>query len=138
MIRADRRLVIGSPEQLDEALLRSEDSRTINTSYVERLNLTIRRSLAGFQRKTTAVFRSVEAMHSGLELLRCYYNFIRPHGSLRFGAETRTPAQQAGLVKHKLSWRRVFTARVLNSPKRHLCGTMEPGRRLAPRFTAEW
>ena len=34
-----------------------------------------------------------------LELVRCHYNFVRPHRALRFGRETRTPAMQAGLVK---------------------------------------
>ncbi len=45
-----------------------------------------------------------------LELLRCYYSFIRPHGTLRFGIEIRTPAMQAGLARRKLRFRDVFTA----------------------------
>ena len=45
-----------------------------------------------------------------VELLRCYYNFIRPHRALRFGRETRTPAMQAGLVSPRLALRDIFTA----------------------------
>ena len=45
-----------------------------------------------------------------VELLRCYYNFIRPHRALRFGRETRTPAMQAGLVSQRLALRDIFTA----------------------------
>ena len=45
-----------------------------------------------------------------LELLRCYCNFVRPHGGLKSGMEVRTPAMQAGLVDRKLSFRNVFTA----------------------------
>jgi len=43
-----------------------------------------------------------------LELLRCYYNFVRPHGALKFGRETRTPAMQAGLTTRRLTFREVF------------------------------
>ena len=45
-----------------------------------------------------------------LELLRCYYNFVRPHMALRFGRDVRTPAMQAGLVAKRLTFRDVFTA----------------------------
>ena len=37
-----------------------------------------------------------------LELVRCFYNFIRPHGALKFGKLIRTPAMQAGLVSRRL------------------------------------
>jgi hypothetical protein len=43
-------------------------------------------------------------------LLRCYYNFVRPHRALKFGPEIRTPAMQAGLVSKRLSFREVFVA----------------------------
>jgi len=45
-----------------------------------------------------------------LELLRCYYNFVRPHMALRFGPEVRTPAMQAGLVDRRLTFRDIFAA----------------------------
>ena len=45
-----------------------------------------------------------------VDLLRCYYNFIRPHRALRFGRETRTPAMQAGLVSAPMNWSDIFTA----------------------------
>jgi hypothetical protein len=43
-------------------------------------------------------------------LLRCYYNFVRPHRALKFGLEIRTPAMQAGLVSKRFSFREVFVA----------------------------
>ncbi len=46
-----------------------------------------------------------------LELFRCYYNYIRPHSSLRFGCEVRTPAMQAGLAKGKMRFRDIFNFR---------------------------
>lgn len=106
--RTRTRLVIGSPDDLDRAMERSEDSRRINTSYVERLNLTIRRSLACLQRRTTALLRSKRRLEEQVSLLQCYYNFVRPHGSLRFGKQKRTPAMQAGLADRRLSLRDIF------------------------------
>jgi len=41
---------------------------------------------------------------------RCYYNFVRPHGGLKFGPEVRTPAMQAGLADKRPTFRDVFTA----------------------------
>ena len=38
----------------------------------------------------------------------CHYSFVRPHRGLKFGRELRTPAMQAGLVSHKLSFREIF------------------------------
>jgi hypothetical protein len=54
--------------------------------------------------------RWAERLDDHLELLRCHYNFIRPHRALKFGREVRTPAMQAGLVSKRLSFREVFVA----------------------------
>jgi len=108
--KVERDLSIGSQWQLQDALERSEDSDRLNTSFVERLNLTIRRGSAYLQRRSPAHARSQQPLADQLELLRCYYNFIRPHGGLKFGREVRTPAMQAGLVGRKVTFRDVFTA----------------------------
>jgi IS1 family transposase len=113
VVHTQKKLLIGTEDDLLEAMSRSEDSKTINTSYVERLNLTIRRSIACLQRNTNAICRSERSLTEQLELLRCYYNFVRPHSSLKFGRVIRTPAQQAGLVPKRLTWRKIFTARIL-------------------------
>ncbi len=42
VVRVERRLKLGTARRLKRALLESEDSETLNTSFVERLNLTIR------------------------------------------------------------------------------------------------
>ena len=48
-----------------------------------------------------------------LELLRCHYNFVRPHRALKFGREVRTPAVQAGLTKRRLTLRESFSSRMV-------------------------
>jgi hypothetical protein len=88
----------------------SEDSRQLNTSYIERLNLTIRQGSAYLHRRTLGHARRTERLEDHLELLRCYYNFLRPHRALKFGREVRTPAMQAGLTQKRLAFRDVFTS----------------------------
>ena len=108
VVRVDRRAVIGAAGRCDEALARSEDSSTVNTSFIERLNLTIRQSAAYLSRRTLSHARATDTLDAYLELLRCYYNFVRPHGALKFGRETRTPAMQADLATQRLTLRDIF------------------------------
>ncbi len=108
-MKVERRVLIGAAWRFEEALKNSEDSSTINTSFIERLNLTIRQSLAYLSRRTLSHARSKEKLEDHhLELVRCHYNFVRPHRALRFGRETRTPAMQAGLTTRRLTFREVF------------------------------
>jgi transposase-like protein/IS1 family transposase len=104
----DRRLVIGTDECLTDMLYESEDSEKLNTAFIERLNLTIRQGSSYLRRKSAAHAREGECLHDHLSLLHCYYNFIRPHRSLRFGRETWTPAMMAGIAKRRYSFRSLF------------------------------
>ena len=92
------------------AMARSWHSDPLNTAFVERLNLTIRQGSAYLQRLSRAHARFGRCLAGQLGLLRCYYNFVRPHGGLKFGTEVRTAAMQAGLVDRQLTFRDVFTA----------------------------
>ena len=109
--RVTRRLIFGTAEQLAELLFQSEDSSTLNTSFVERHNLTIRQGVAYLGRRTACHARKAECLDDLLAIQQCYYNFIRPHRGLKFGKEFRTPAMQAGLVPERLSFRDIFTSR---------------------------
>ena len=80
----DRRAVIGAGWRFDHALTHSEDSSTVNTSFIERLNLTIRQGSAYLSRRTLSHARVTDRLEAHLELLRSYYNFVRPHGALKF------------------------------------------------------
>ena len=113
VVAIDRKLLIGSPKQLEEALYKSEDSDSLNTSFVERHNLTIRQGSSYLHRRSAAHARWPHRLQEHLELLRCHYNFIRPHMALQFGTIRRTPAMQAGLTSKPLTFRQIFTSRVL-------------------------
>jgi len=117
VIRVERKALIGAG-RLNQALRNSEDSGTLNTSFVERLNLTIRQSSAYLGRRTIGQSRWKQCLEDHLELLRCHYNFVRPHRALKFGREVRTPAMQAGLTNKSLTLRAIFSSRMfLRLPK---------------------
>ena len=94
--------------RFEEVLDNSEDSSTLNTSFIERMNLTIRQGSAYLSRRTLSHARAEEKLGEHLELLRCHYSFVRLDGALKFGRETRTPAMQAGLATRRLTFREVF------------------------------
>ena len=91
-----------------DALFDSEDSSTVNTSFVERLNLTIRQGSSHLGRRSAGHARYAEHLDDHMALLQSHYNFIRPHRSLKLGKERRTPAWQAGVVSRQLSFRDIF------------------------------
>ena len=105
MIRVPNKLMYGAPWHLEGALGRCPDSEKINTAYIERLPPFVRRSVACMQRRTNCAAKVRTALKEVIDLLRCYYNVVRPHGSLKFSSEYRTPAQQAGLVSRRPSFK---------------------------------
>ncbi len=99
-MQVERRLMIGCDDALRTALRESEDSEKLNTSFVERLNLTIRAATAYLTRRALTYARLPEKLAGALELVRCHYNFLRPHSALRFGLETKTPAMASPCILH--------------------------------------
>jgi hypothetical protein len=85
ILRTESRLVFGSPRRYEAAKARLEDGKKPNTSYVERLNLFIRRSISYLQRRTPAPMRNPKCLSDAIDVLRCYYNFIR--ATARRGSE---------------------------------------------------
>ena len=132
--RIERRQPKGMKQRLEDALSDSEDSTKLNTSFIERLNLTLRQGSAYLGRRTLSHARCARRLEDHLELLRCHYNFIRPHRSLKVGAVTRTPAQQAGIATKRWSFRAVFMARGSGRLLRVVVSCVRPA--LWPR--AEW
>jgi transposase-like protein/IS1 family transposase len=110
VVRVQRKASFGAAWRWDEVWSNSEDSRQLNTSYIERMNLTIRQGSAYLCRRSLCHARRTQRLEDHLEVLRCHYNFLRPHRALKFGHEVRTPAMQAGLTKKRLTFRDVFTS----------------------------
>ncbi len=106
--KVERLAVIGSSRQLADAIEESEDSEKLNTSFIERQNLTVRQGSAYLSRRSPCHAKSDENLVDHLELQRCYHNFVRIHRALKFGRVTRTPAMQAGLATRALTFREIF------------------------------
>jgi len=92
-----------------QTVLRSIDLRGgIQTSYVERLNLTLRHTVAALRRRTWALAHRVRTLRWRVALAAAYYNFCRTHHSLRIEMgegryRQRTPAMALGVTGHP--WR---------------------------------
>ncbi len=74
------------------------DQRFINTSYVERANLTHRMGMRRFTRLTNGFSKKFENHCHAVSLHMMYYNFIRVHQTIR-----RTPAMAAGITDRQWS-----------------------------------
>lgn len=73
----------------------SPDDAHINTSYVERANLTMRMGMRRFTRLTNGFSKKVENHAHAVALHFMYYNFGRVHKTLRV-----TPAMEARISDH--------------------------------------
>jgi len=100
---------------------------TINTSFVERLNLDIRQRVAAIGRRVNPLCQGEAGVQDQLALFQVYPNFVLPHASLRQPllrpqpANGRgsakvwrpyTPAMAAGLTDHVWSLKEVLFSRV--------------------------
>ena len=99
---------------MKQALRGSEDSEILNASFVERLNLALRQGSAYLGRRTLGQARWKRCLGDHLELLRCHYNFVRPHQALKCGREVRTPAMQARLTNERLTFKEIFYSAMHN------------------------
>jgi len=109
VVKVEEKLIYGTKEQLQRALENSPGSSKINTSYRERLNLTIRQSLAQLSRKSLAHSRCQLCLNEQLTIFQCYYNFVRSHSSLKMGNINKTPAMEAGIAKRRITFREIFS-----------------------------
>lgn len=71
------------------------DKKHINTSFVERQNLTMRMSMRRFTRLSNGFSKKVEKLEHAVALHFMHYNFGRIHNTLRV-----TPAMEAGAADH--------------------------------------
>lgn len=114
------RVLCGSAKRLEELGL------SISTSLIERLNLTWRHALAPLVRKSWSFCKDRTQMRRRVILFQTFYNFARPHMSLRLPLPDqyplplgliqpkwlqRTPAMAAGITDHIWTFRELLTAK---------------------------
>lgn len=118
IIEVIQRIVYGNPEEVMR-LLGVDYGGKINTAYIERINLTIRNSLARFVRKSMNCSKILRRHTHALDFFQAWYNFVKPHKSLRLEVNQgrkrwmqRTPAMAEGLVDHVWTIKELMTFRV--------------------------
>ena len=118
LVRVNRQMLCGSLEDFTARLQALGLSGRIQTAFIERLNLTARRSLAALARRSWSLAQLPDALTFQLEWWRAHYHFVRPHLALRQELdqlrprggrrlpqryEPRTPAMAVGFTQRPWS-----------------------------------
>ncbi len=129
VVSVTTQIVYGNKDKI-EALLSSLGQK-INTSFVERINLTLRLLVSRLHRQTLCFSKEREYLEYHLHLALAYYHFARYHASLRVELpepiptrgdgspkkwQPRTPAMAAGLTDHRWSLRKLLMCPVPATP----------------------
>ena len=107
-MRSVKRVVIGEP-----------DEAKINTSFVERGNLTLRMQQRRFTRLTNAFSKRLPNHRAAVSLYVCWYNFCRVHETLR-----TTPAVAIGVAERVWSLAELVDTALSMAPR---SGDPSPG-----------
>ena len=125
LVGVKHRVVFGTQLAIEQVLARC--GWTINTAFVERLNLDIRQRVAAIGRRVNTLCQGEAGLRDQLVLFQTYHNFVLPHASLRqalpipeptHGAGSAkvwrpcTPAMAAGVTDHVWSLQEVLCYRV--------------------------
>jgi hypothetical protein len=121
----------GPYAELRSALQQLGLSGTLNTAFVERVNLTVRQSVAALVRRTWSTAQAAPQLLLHLEWWRGYYHFVRPHTALRTPralpldrggkhppqrSRQRTPAMAAGLTSRRWTVRELLALPLPSEP----------------------
>lgn len=103
VIKVERNVIFGDPKNIEKIIEESPVSKSINTSFIERANLTLRNHNRKLARKTLCFAKRKRSLEAQTSITVAYYNYSRPHRGLnRQGAngvrEKRTPAMAANVI----------------------------------------
>jgi IS1 family transposase len=125
LVRVSHRVVCGTCEAVQQVL--AACGWQIDTSFVERLNLTLRQRVVAIRRRSASPCKSGDGLSHQLVLFQVYHNFVLPHVSLRQALaepiptngsgsaklwRPYTPAMAAGLTDHVWTLKEVLIFRV--------------------------
>src|SRR5215472_13276348 len=120
LVGVTHRVVFGTRLAIEQVL--TACGWTINTAFVERLNLDLRQRVAAIGRRVNTLCQGEAGLRDQLVLFQTYHNFVLPHVSLRQplpvaeatnGGPAKvwrpcTPAMAAGLTDHVWSLKEVL------------------------------
>jgi IS1 family transposase len=125
IVGVQHRVVFGTRLAIEQLL--AACGWTMNTAFIERLNLDIRQRVAAIGRRVNTLCQGESGLRDQLALFQVYHNFVLPHASLRQpllipeatnGSGSAkvwrpcTPAMAAGLTDHVWSLKEVLLYRV--------------------------
>jgi len=125
LVGVTHRVVFGTRLAIEQSLAKC--GWTINTAFVERLNLDLRQRVAAIGRRVNTLCQGEAGLRDQLVLFQTYHNFVLPHASLRQPLlipevtsgrgsvkvwRPCTPAMAAGLTDHVWSLKEVLLYRV--------------------------
>jgi IS1 family transposase len=125
LVAVKHRIVCGTTAAVEQVL--AACGWQINTSFIERLNLSLRQRVAAIGRRSATSCKREDGLRQQLMLFQVYHNFVLAHASLRqplVGPEPtngpgsakvwrpRTPAMAAGLTDHVWTLKEVLRYRV--------------------------
>lgn len=128
VVEVTQKVIFGNEAAIQARLAASTTSQTINTSFVERNNLTCRQCNGRLSRKVLSFSKDLTWMEKHLWLSFSYYHFVLPHTSLAqplpepqptrgIGGSLKktllvTPAMKAGITDHVWTMEELLSYRV--------------------------
>ena len=100
LVDVTHRVVFGTIEAVNQVL--RPLGWQINTSLVERFNLSLRQHVAAIGRRTSTLCKGEAGLQQQLVLYHVYYNFCLPHASLRQALAEPIPTNGSGSAR---GWR---------------------------------
>jgi IS1 family transposase len=113
LVRVERQILCGEKDTFRTRLKEVGLTGQINTSFVERINLTLRGCISKLTRRTWGLAQFIPELVEHIEWWRVYYHFVRYHESLKVALavpirrkgkqqpqkyQPKTPAMAAGLT----------------------------------------
>jgi hypothetical protein len=129
VVEITRKMASGVLERAEQLLAHSHGGEVLNTAFIERLNGTFRERLASLTRKSRHAASRLQALHTGMYLIGCTYNFCFAHQELskeKHWGKACTPAMASGLSDHVWSFSELLSYKVAPAP------WVEPKRRGRP------
>jgi hypothetical protein len=97
LVEVKHRVVFGTQLAIEQVL--APCGWQINTSFIERLNLSLRQRVAAIGRRSATPCRSEDGLCQQLALFQVYHNFVLPHASLRQALAAPIPTNGSGSAK---------------------------------------
>src|SRR5215510_11537541 len=97
IVEIKRHVVMGTQAAVDQVL--AAYGWLINTSFVERRNLSLGQRVVAIRRRSASPCKSGDGLSHQLVLFQVYHNFILPHAALRQALAEPIPTNGSGSAK---------------------------------------